>query len=392
MTDITQSSPAGHAGGSDRPELETVSIGFMPLTDCASLIMASELGFDRKYGITLVPQRQSSWAAVRDNLLRGELHASQALYGMVYGVHTGIGGLRQNMAVLMSLSQNGQAITLSNALRDQGVTDGASLARIIARKERDFTFAQTFPTGTHAMWLYYWLAAHGIDPMQDIHRIVVPPHDMVSNLSVGNMDGFCAGEPWNQKAINNGVGFTVATSQQIWPDHPEKVLACTDDFARQYPNTARALICAVLEAARWLDASEENRSLAAETIAAPHYVNTNTDIIRARMLGLYEDGLGKRWRDPHAMRFFADGEASFPWLSDGMWFVTQHQRWGLLDEPVDAASLAAAINRIDLYADAARALGISVPARTLRSSTLMDGRIWDGTQPELFSQPHAVEC
>lgn len=379
------------AAGSDKPELDTINIGFVPLTDCAPIIMAAHLGFDRKHGITLQPHKQSSWASVRDNLLRGQLHASQALYGLVYGVHTGIGGLQQDMAVLMSLSQNGQAITLSNNLRQYGVHDGHTLARCIASRSRPYTFAQTFPTGTHAMWLYYWLAAHDIDPMQDIHRVVVPPSQMVENLRMGNMDGFCAGEPWNQQAIIDRLGFTVATSQQIWPDHPEKVLATTADFAERHPNSARALIQATLEASRWLDASPENRSQAAEIISAEKYLNTNTDVIRERMLGSYEDGLGRRWQDTHAMRFFADGAASFPWLSDGMWFLTQHQRWGLLQEAPDYGGIARHINRLDLYAEAASASGISLPASPMRSSVLMDGRCWDGSQTEAFSQSHLLQ-
>ncbi|MDQ7988379.1 MAG: CmpA/NrtA family ABC transporter substrate-binding protein [Candidatus Dactylopiibacterium sp.] len=380
--------PSARVEGSDRPELEEVRVGYIPLTDCASLIMAAELGFDRRYGLRIVPERQASWAAVRDRLVAGELHASQALYGQVYGIHTGLGGVQEAMNILIALSRNGQAITLSRTLLAHGVRDGESLARHLAQATQRATFAQTFPTGTHAMWLYYWLAAHGIDPMHDIHRIVVPPPDMSINLRRGNMDGFCAGEPWNQHAILEGVGFTVATSQQIWPDHPEKVLATTARFTREYPATARALICAVLEAARWLDASPANRVRAAGLIAAPHHLDIAPATIQGRMLGEYEDGLGRQWQDAHPMQFFADGEASFPWLSDGMWFLAQHQRWGMLGR-VEHEQIARSIHRTDLYAEAARALGVSLPARPLRSSVLMDGEVWDGSRPDRYLPPHA---
>ena len=128
--------------------------------------------------------------------MNGELDFAHVLYGLVYGVHLGIGGPRKDMAVLMGLNQNGQAITLSNKLLQAGARDGESLARLMASDKREYTFAQTFPTGTHAMWLYYWLAAHGIDPMRDAKAITVPPPQMVANMRVGNMDGFCVGEPW----------------------------------------------------------------------------------------------------------------------------------------------------------------------------------------------------
>ena len=145
------------AAGSDAPEKKEVRIGFIPLTDCASVVMAAVNKFDEKYGIKIIATKEASWASVRDKLVNGELDCAHVLYGLVYGVQLGIGGPKKDMNVLMSLSNNGQAITLSNQLKDKGATDGASLAALVAKKEREYTFAQTFPTGTHAMWLYYWL-------------------------------------------------------------------------------------------------------------------------------------------------------------------------------------------------------------------------------------------
>jgi nitrate/nitrite transport system substrate-binding protein len=144
------------------------------------------------------------------------------LYGLVYGVHLGIGGPKKDMAVLMTLNNNGQAITLSKKLADKGAVDGAGLAKLMASDKREYTFAQTFPTGTHAMWLYYWMAANGIDPMKGAKVITVPPPQMVANMRVGNMDGYCVGEPWNHRAIIDGIGITATTTQDIWKDHPEK--------------------------------------------------------------------------------------------------------------------------------------------------------------------------
>ncbi|MBT9610615.1 MAG: ABC transporter substrate-binding protein, partial [Aquabacterium sp.] len=140
------------AAGSDKPELEEVKIGFIPLTDCASIVMASVLGFDKKYGIKIIPSKEASWAGVRDKLVNGDLHMAHVLYGLIYGVQLGIGGPKKDMAVLMTLNHNGQAITLSKKLADAGAVDGPSLAKVMAKDKREYTFAQTFPTGTHAMW------------------------------------------------------------------------------------------------------------------------------------------------------------------------------------------------------------------------------------------------
>src|SRR5258708_18364211 len=163
------------AAGSDAPEKKEVKVGFIPLTDCAAVVMASVKGFDKKYGITITASKEASWAAVRDKLVNGELDAAHVLYGLIYGVQMGIGGPKKDMAVLMSLNNNGQAITLSSQLKDKGATDGEKLAALIAREKREYTFAQTFPTGTHAMWIYYWLAAHGINPMKGVQTITAPP-------------------------------------------------------------------------------------------------------------------------------------------------------------------------------------------------------------------------
>jgi nitrate/nitrite transport system substrate-binding protein len=240
------------------------------------------------------------------------------------------------------------------------------------------------------MWLYYWLAANGIHPFKDVKNIVVPPPQMVANMRVGNMDGFCVGEPWNARAIADGIGFTAVTSQDIWPDHPEKVLGTTAEFVAQYPNTARALTAAVLDAARWCDA-QENRPEMADTVAAKSYVNCPVDIIKGRILGEYENGLGKKWTDAKPMRFFRDGEVTYPWLSDGMWFLTQHRRWGLMDKDPDYLAVAKAVNRIDVYTQAAAAVGVAVPKDTLRSSTLIDGTVWNGADPAAYAASFALK-
>jgi nitrate/nitrite transport system substrate-binding protein len=381
---------AAWAAGSDAPELTEVKIGFIPLTDCAPIAVASAMGFDKKYGIKITPSKEASWAGVRDKLINGELHAAHVLYGMMYGAQLGIGGPQKDMNVLMTLNHNGQAITLANQLSEKGVKDGPTLKRMLDNENRDYTFAQTFPTGTHAMWLYYWLATYGINPMKDVKTIVVPPPQMVANMRVGNMDGFCVGEPWNARAISDKIGFTVTTTQDIWTDHPEKVLGTTAAFTAKYPNTTRAMMMAVLEASRYIDATA-NRAAVAKLISSKSYVNAPEDVILGRFLGHYDNGIGKKWEDPNYMKFFNDGKTPFPYLSDGMWFMTQHKRWGLLKTDPDYLAVAKKVNRIDLYKEAAGAMGISVPKDDMRSSKLVDGVVWDGKDPKAYAASFKVK-
>jgi len=382
---------AAWAAGSDAPELTEVKIGFIPLTDCAPIVVAAQMGFDKKYGIKITPSKEASWAAIRDKTVNGELHAAHVLYGLVYGVQLGIGGQQKDMAVLMSLNHNGQAITLANQLKEKGVKDGHSLKRLLDNENRDYTFAQTFPTGTHAMWLNYWLAANGINPIKDVKNIVVPPPQMVANMRIGNMDGYCVGEPWNARAIYDKVGYTVTTTQDIWTDHPEKVLGTTAEFVAKHPNTTRAMIMAILDACRYIEALE-NRASVAKLISGKAYVNAPEDVIGGRFVGDYDNGIGKKWKDPNYMKFYGDGAVNFPYLSDGMWFLTQHKRWGLLKSDPDYLGVASKVNQIKLYSEAASQLGISVPKDPMRTSKLIDGVVWDGKNPAAYAASFKIKA
>lgn len=381
------------AAGPDAPEKKEIRVGFIPLTDCSPVVMAAVKKFDEKYGIKITLCKESSWASVRDKLVSGELDAAHVLYGLVYGLQLGVAGPQHDMAMLMTLNHNGQAITLSNQLKAIGVTDAASLKKLVdASAKGTYTFAQTFPTGTHAMWLYYWLANAGIHPFNDVRNVVVPPPQMVVNMKTGNMNGYCVGEPWNQRAILDDIGYTVVTSQEIWPDHPEKILGTTSSWVAENPHSARALTAAVLDASRWIDTSDANRIETAQVVAARAYINTSVETIQGRMLGDYENGLGKKWKDAHAMRFFNDGAVNYPYYSDGMWFLTQHKRWGLLDKDPDYLAVAKKINRIDIYKQAATAAGgINLPTGDMRSSTLIDGKVWDGNNPAEYANSFAMK-
>lgn len=371
-----------YVGGTDRPEKTELKVGFMPLADCAPLVMASVLGFDEKYGIRLQLERQHSWSAMRDRLNGGELDAAQALYGLLYGLQMGIGSAPRDMAVLMNLNQNGQSIVLARALVEHGARDGAGLAALMRARPRRYTFAHTFPTGNHAMWLCYWLAAAGIDPLKDVQLVTVPPGQMAANLEAGHMDGFCAGEPWSRRALQCGAGALAAPSSQVWPDHPGKALGARADFVAAHPHACRALVAALLDTARWLDASPVNREAAAEVLASAAYVNTGVDVLRGCLL--------PRRSDWPALRFFGEGAATFPWLSDGMWFLTQQRRWGLLAADPDYLGVATQVNHVGLYREAAQLAGVATPDGTMRSATLVDGRVWDGSDPAAYARSFAI--
>ncbi|MBK8070590.1 MAG: ABC transporter substrate-binding protein [Ramlibacter sp.] len=381
-----------YAQGSDKPEKEEVKIGFIPLTDCASVVMASVLGIDRKYGVKIIPSKEASWAGVRDKLVSGELDFAHVLYGLIYGVHMGTSGPKKDMAITMTLNNNGQGLTLSKKIADKGASTLEGLVALMKKEPREYTFAQTFPTGTHAMWLYYWLASAGVNPFKDVKAIVVPPPQMVANMRVGNMDGFSVGEPWNHRAIMDGIGVSAATSQDVWKDHPEKVLGTTADFTKKYPNTARAVTAAVLEASRWIDSGLQNKMKMAEVVAEKSYINTSADAINQRILGRYQNGLGKTWDDPNHMKFYNDGAVNFPYLSDGMWFLTQHKRWGLLKDHPDYLGVAKQINQIDIYKQAALASKTPVPKDVMRTSKLMDGAVWDGKDPKKYADSFKVKA
>ena len=236
------------------------------------------------------------------------------------------------------------------------------------------------------------MAANGIDPFKEAKVISVPPPQMVANMRVGNMDGFCVGEPWNHRAIVDGIGVTATTTQDIWRDHPEKVLGTTAEWASKHPNSARALTAAILEAGRWIDASLSNKTKMADTIAEKSYVNTSVDVINQRILGRYQNGMGKTWDDPNYMKFYNDGAVNFPYLSDGMWFLTQHKRWGLMKTDPDYLGIAKSINRIDIYKDAASMAKVNVPKYPMRSSKLFDGTVWDGKDPKGYAASFKIRA
>ncbi|HEY8026379.1 MAG TPA: CmpA/NrtA family ABC transporter substrate-binding protein [Burkholderiaceae bacterium] len=379
-----------------RLEISRLRLGFVALTDCAPLIVAEVRKLGRQYGLEIELQRQPSWAAVRDKLLTGELDAAHCLYGLVYGVQLGLGGPQADMAILMTLNRNGQAISLSNRLAD-ALQNGASLQDAFAGLKRKPVLAQTFPTGTHAMWLNYWLAAQGVHPLRDVESVVIPPPQMAEAMVQGELDGFCAGEPWHTVTMAKQAGRMVVSSAAIWPEHPEKALACRREFAALYPNTARALICTMLDACKWLETTE-NRRTAADWMAQPQYLNLLPAMILPS-LGLAKEassglglGPGNGMSTAAASRFYGTQGFNAPRAADGLWFISQYYRWGMLKEQDNWQEMAELVSQSVLFAQSASALQLDFDRPAYSVCRLIDGVEWTGKDPLGYAQGFAIRA
>ncbi|MEO7192440.1 MAG: CmpA/NrtA family ABC transporter substrate-binding protein [Vicinamibacterales bacterium] len=386
--------PSGWSGGvyaQDGPETKTVRFGMIALTDCAPIVMAHELGFFKQFGIESVVSKEASWAVIRDKLSLGENQATHMLIGMPLASTLGLAGSPvKPMVIPWLLSRNGQAITLNNKLKQAGVRTPQALKPIVDKAKAagdPLTFAMTFPPGTHAMWIRYWLASGGIHPDRDISLITIPPAQMVANMKVDKMDGFCVGEPWNKRAIEDGIGYTAVTTQQIWKDHPEKVCAFTEEFATKNPKTVKAVLKALHLASTHLD-KLENRSKAAEVISQPTYINCPPAIILERLMGKYVYGDGRVEQDPNYM-IFSDRSCNYPHRIFAQWWLTQFRRWGMVKTPPDYAGVAKRVMRSDLYLDAMKDMGAVPKVVEQASATLFDGR-FDPADPEKYAKSFPV--
>ena len=373
---------------------KAINIGFIPLTDCASVVMAEELGYFKKYGVEVNIVKQASWAAVRDNLLSGDIQASHLLYSLPLSVYTGVGGAAgKEIPIAMVLDNNGQAITLANSLSSVANSDikkaGAAMNALIAAKKAP-TLAVTFPGGTHDIWMRYWLAAMGV-PQSKVGIIVVPPPQMVANMKVGNMDGFCVGEPWGGVAVDQNIGFTALTSQQLWKNHPEKVLGLNKEFSAR-TDDVKAVMRAVLDASAWLD-SLPNRRAAAKVIAQQKYVNASEGVIRDRLEGRYALGAGQGTKQylGDQMMFSRNALTNAPRHGHAIWFMAQYVRFGLLKQAPDYQAVASKLLMTDLYAQVAKEAGLKVPTDDMTPFTInLDNAKFDPKNPAAYIKANPI--
>ncbi len=402
----TAASPAAPSpvNAADAPEVTTAKLGFIALTDSAPLIIAKEKGLFAKYGMPDVEvAKQASWAVTRDNLELGSagggIDGAHILSPMPYLMSTGKitkGNKKIPMHILARLNVNGQGITVANSYKDLKVgTDSSPLKEAFAKNKAskgDIKCAVTFPGGTHDLWMRYWLAAGGIDPNKDISTIVVPPPQMVANLKVNNMEAFCVGEPWNAQTVNQGIGYTAVTTGELWKDHPEKALSMRAEWVDKYPKATKAIVMAVQEAQIWCD-DPANKVEMCKIVSARQWFKVPEADIVERAQGNFDLGVRKLENSPLLMKFWNDA-ASYPFKSHDLWFLTEDTRWGYLPADLDKKALIDAVNREDIWRDAAKAIGqeAAIPKDTSRGvETFFDGVKFDPADPEAYLKSLAIK-
>ena len=389
----TRTWAAGAAPASDAPETKNLNFGIIALTDCSPIVIAHEKGLFKKYGINSTVTKGANWAAIRDNLSSGSIQATHMLIGMPIASTMGLqGSPKKPMVIPWLMNRNGQAITLKTEWRGKVAADPKAIKPFVdqARKLGEpLTFAQTFPTGTHAMWMRYFLGAGGIDPDKDINLIVVPPAQMVSNMKIGKMDGFCVGEPWNARAIADNIGFTAVSTQDMWKDHPEKVCAFTEEFAEKNPKTVKAVLKALHEASVWLD-DLNNRPEQCAIVSKATYINCEAKTILGRLQGHYDYGDGRKKED-EAFMHFSRRNCNYPQPKYAKWFLSQYRRWGMVTGAPDYDGVAKRVMRTDLYEEAMKEVGYAHGGADQTPETLFDGAVFDPKDPETYARSFAVK-
>ena len=388
------------AAGSEGIEKTDLTLGIIPLTDCAPLVIAHEKGYFSKYGINSQISKEASWANIRDKVSIGALDAAHMLAGMPIASSLGVGAIKKPPITSYSMDLNGNGITVSNELYDRMVeadpeamaerpVSARALKKVIdadkAAGRNPMTFAMVFPVSTHNYEIRYWMADAGIDPDKDVRLIVIPPPQMVANLRAQNIVGYCVGEPWNERAVIAGMGKTLITNHEIWNNNPEKVVGVNLDWAEKNPNTHMAMIRALVEAAQWMD-KPENRLEVVEIISRKSYVNAPVDVVKMSMTGTFRYAIDEEPRPLPDFNVFYRYAATFPWKSHAMWFISQMIRWGQIEQPLDIAKTAGEIYRPDIYREAVKGMGIPVPAIDMKT----EGTHAGGWTLEEASKPIAM--
>ena len=386
-----------------KPEVTGCKLGFIALTDCSPLVVAKEKGIFAKYGMPDVQViKQASWGTTRDNLELGSgaggIDGAHILTPMPYAMTLGLitkGNRPVPMQILCRLNYNAQGISVAEKYKELkiGLDSKPLKAQIDIMKRKGqpaMKFAMTFPTGTHNYWIRYWLAAGGIDPDKDVSTIVVPPAQMVANMRVGNMDAFCVGEPWNQQLINQRIGYTACTTQDVWRDHPEKALGMRKDWCDANPKATRALLCAVMEAQIWCE-NMANKAELAKIVSGRNWIGAAVPDLLPRLQGTIDFGDGRPKRSGDPMLFWAKN-ASYPFKSHDKWFLAETRRWGFLPKGVDYDKVTDAVNRSDIWRECAGMIGQQAPAGDSRGpEKFFDGVVFDEGDPEAYLAKLAIK-
>ncbi|MEH6345104.1 MAG: CmpA/NrtA family ABC transporter substrate-binding protein [Bermanella sp.] len=410
-------------------EKDELKFGFIKLTDMAPLAIAVEKGFFEDEGLFVEIEAQANWKVLLDRVITGELDGAHMLAGQPLGATIGF-GTQSHIVTAFSMDLNGNGITVSNNVwkemkkhipHENGKPvhpiKADSLKPVIESykdKGKDFKMGMVFPVSTHNYELRYWLAAGGIHPgyyapakgdtsgtiSADVLLSVTPPPQMPSTMEAGTIDGYCVGEPWNQQAVFKGIGVPVITDYEIWKNNPEKVFGVSKGWADKYPNTHIAVVKALIRAAKWLDDNDNgNRPEAVKILSQPNYVGADYDVIANSMTGTFEYEKGDIRKVPDFNVFFRHN-ATYPYYSDAIWYLTQMRRWGQIsDHKPDSwyMDIAKKVYRPDIYAQAAKAL---IAEGKLKSSEFpnfsketgfkpaqngfIDKVTYDGTKPNAY--------
>ena len=417
--------PAGAAGEAEKPVLK---FGFIKLTDMAPLAVAYEKGYFEDEGLFVTLEAQSNWKVLLDRVIAGELDGAHMLAGQPLGATIGF-GTKAHVITAFSMDLNGNGITVSNAIWEQMKPhlkmrpDGkpehpisASALKPVVDDYRaqgkPFNMGMVFPVSTHNYELRYWLAAGGLHPGYyapdkgdvtgqigaDVLLSVTPPPQMPATLEAGTIYGYCVGEPWNQQAVFKGIGVPVITDYELWKNNPEKVFGVTQGWADANPHTHTRVLKALIRAAYWLDANDGgNRMEAVRMIAQSQYVGADEKVIANSMTGTFEYEKGDQRALPDFNVFFRYN-ATYPFYSDAVWYLTQMRRWGQIPEYKDDAwydETAKSVYKPDIYMQAATLLieegnakAEDFPADTdgykPATTDFIDGVSYDGRQPNAY--------
>jgi nitrate/nitrite transport system ATP-binding protein len=369
-------------------EKVNLDIGFIPLTDCAPLVVAKEKGFFAKHGLTQVNLvREPSWKAIAEGITSGRLDAAQMVAGMPLSLSLGMGGkLPSPTVTALTISRNGNAITLRKSFYERGVRTLADFKAAIAEEQdRTHTLGMVHPSSMHNLMLRYWLASGGIDPDLDVKLTVIPPPQMVANLKAGNIDGYCVGEPWNSRAVNENLGFVIATDLDIWQSHLEKVLGVKEEWANKYPATHIALVKALMEACEYCD-DRRNREEILELICQPQYVNSAREYTSPGFIAPYDRGTDEPPQTLIKFNEFYVDKTNCPSRVEGLWILVQMARWGIVPFPRNWIDVLDRVRRNDVYSEAARQLNLPGLEPERSSFKLSDGTIFSPDNPIEYLQ------
>jgi nitrate/nitrite transport system substrate-binding protein len=357
-------------------EKRDLKIGFIPITCATPIIMAEPMGFYKKQGLNVQVLKASSWAMIRDISINGETDATHMLSPMPLAISLGVGS--QSVPYVMPAVENvnGQAITLH--IKHKGVKRAAEM--------KGFKFGVPFDYSMHNFLLRYVLAEDGVDPDRDVQIRAVPPPEMVANLRAGNLDGYLAPDPFNQRAVFEEVGFIYMLSKDIWPGHPCCAFAAKREFVEKMPNTFRAILLAILDATQYARDRSHRKEIAA-AIAPRNFLNQPVEVLEQVLTGAFPDGLGNSRNVPDRIDF-----DPFPYQSMAIWILTQMKRWGYLKTDVNYRKIAEEVFLAAGCRDAMRALGQKAPESNTIKHTFALGktRVFDPDRPEEYLKSFAI--